>query len=103
AEWILLFFGSLATQGSALQWAHDHRLHHAYVDTDRDPYSVKKGLLHAHILWMFYQGREIEPKVISDLSRSKLLQFQHKHYVLCMLGANTLTFLAVGWMLNDYL
>ncbi|OGN64348.1 MAG: fatty acid desaturase [Chlamydiae bacterium RIFCSPHIGHO2_12_FULL_49_9] len=102
-EAILLFFASVATQGSALRWCNDHRLHHAFVDTDKDPYSVKKGLLHAHVLWMFFRSNEIDPKVVSDLSRNKLIQFQHKHYVFCMLASNILCFLAVGWLLNDYL
>ncbi|HSX26689.1 MAG TPA: fatty acid desaturase [Chlamydiales bacterium] len=101
-EAILLFFGTLATQGSALRWAHDHRLHHAFVDTDKDPYSVKKGLFHAHVLWMFFKSKEIDPKVIADLSRSKMLQFQHKYYAYCMVAANLIVFLAVGWLLNDY-
>ncbi len=102
-EAILLFFGTLATQGSVLQWAHDHRLHHAHVDTDKDPYTVKKGLLHAHILWMFYKKEPINPKVVSDLYRKKMLVFQHKYYGLCMVVCNALTFLAVGWIFNDYL
>ena len=102
-ETILLFFGSLATQGSALRWANDHRLHHAYVDTDKDPYSVKKGLWHAHILWMFFRTAPIDPKVVSDLSRSKMLVFQNKYYVLCMLGSNLIVALAMGWFFGDYL
>jgi stearoyl-CoA desaturase (delta-9 desaturase) len=101
-EWILLFFGTLATQGSAIKWAHDHRLHHAHIDTDKDPYSVKKGMWHAHMLWMFYKSPPIDPKVVSDLSRKKLLLFQHKYYVYCMLATNILTFLTVGWLFNDY-
>lgn len=102
-EAIFLFFGSIATQGSALRWCHDHRLHHAYVDTDKDPYSVKKGLFHAHILWMFFKTAEIDPKVVSDLSRNKLLQHQHKYYIFWMLGSNALSFLAVGFLLGDFL
>ena len=102
-ESVLLFFGTLATQGSALRWAHDHRLHHAHVDTDKDPYSVKTGLLHAHVLWMFYRSREIDPKVISDLLRKKILLFQHKYYPLCMVAANILSFLVVGWIFSDFL
>lgn len=101
-EFFLLFFGSLATQGSVLQWAHDHRLHHAHVDTDNDPYSVKKGLLHAHILWMFYRTPRVDPKVVSDLMRKKYLLFQHKHYVWCMLGSNAAVTLLVGWFFGDY-
>lgn len=102
-EFILLFFGTLATQGSALRWAHDHRLHHAYVDTDKDPYSVKKGLLHAHILWMFYKTDAIDPKVIADLARKKMLQFQHKYYPICMVATNLITFIVVGSFFGDYL
>ncbi len=102
-EAVLVFFGSLATQGSVLRWANDHRLHHAFVDTDKDPYSVKKGLFHAHMLWMFFRSDAIDPKVVADLKRSKLLVFQDKHYVFCMLSSNILAFLFAGWWLGDYL
>ena len=102
-EAILLFFASLATQGSALRWCHDHRLHHAFVDTDKDPYSVKKGLFHAHMLWMFFKSPEIDPKVVSDLMCNKMIVFQHKHYVFCMVASNALMTLLVGWLLGDYL
>jgi len=102
-EPILLFFGSVATQGSALQWCHDHRLHHAFVDTDKDPYSVKRGFWYAHIWWMMRNKRDIDPKVVSDLMRNKLLVFQDKHYVFCMLASNAIVFLTVGWLLNDYM
>ncbi|HSX10379.1 MAG TPA: acyl-CoA desaturase [Chlamydiales bacterium] len=102
-EGILLFFGSLATQGSVLRWANDHRLHHAYVDTDKDPYSVTKGLFHAHMLWMFFRTEPIDPKVVSDLSRNKMVAFQHKHYALCMVASNVIAFLTVGWIFGDYL
>ena len=44
-EFALLFFGTMAGQGSALRWSHDHRIHHAHIDTDKDPYSIKKGFL----------------------------------------------------------
>lgn len=101
-EAILLFFASMATQGSALQWSYDHRLHHAFVDKDKDPYSVKKGFWFAHIFWMFFRKEEVDPKVVADLWRKKVLRFQHKYYVFCMLAANIAAFLFVGWMTNDY-
>ena len=49
-EAVILFFGSITLQGSVLRWAYDHRLHHAHVDTDDDPYSIKKGFWYAHFL-----------------------------------------------------
>src|SRR5262245_54781964 len=50
-EPFLLFFGSMSAQGSVLRWGYDHRVHHAFVDTDKDPYSINKGFWYAHCLW----------------------------------------------------
>src|SRR5262245_35668873 len=36
-EGVLLWFGSLAAQGSVVRWGFDHRLHHAHTDTYDDP------------------------------------------------------------------
>ncbi len=102
-EGVLLFFGTIATQGSALRWANDHRLHHSFIDTEKDPYSVKKGLLHAHILWMFFRTAPIDPKVVSDLSRNKLVAHQHKYYVFWLIATNLFVFLTLGWLFNDFL
>jgi stearoyl-CoA desaturase (Delta-9 desaturase) len=93
----------MATQGSALRWAFEHRHHHAYVDTERDPYSIKKGFWYAHFLWLFEKPKEIENKVVADLLRNPLLRFQHRFYPLLMLLTNGLTFLFLGWCFHDYL
>ena len=102
-ETILLFFGSLATQGSAIKWGFEHRHHHAYVDTDKDPYSIKKGFLFAHILWMFKKAKPIDKKVVADLYANKLLAFQHRFYAPIMLITNILVTLLLGYLFNDYL
>lgn len=102
-EAIILFFATMATQGSALKWAHDHRNHHAYVDTERDPYSIKKGFMHAHILWLFRKLPPIDNKIVADLCRNKLIMFQHKFYIPLMILTNTLVTLLVGYFFNDYL
>jgi len=103
AEAILLFFGTMATQGSALRWSFDHRHHHAFVDTDQDPYSISKGFWYAHFLWLFEKPKEIDPKVVSDLMRKPLLVFQHRFYSLLMFGTNLLAFLSIGWIFDNYL
>ena len=43
-EWCVLLSSALAFEMSALKWSHDHRIHHNHCDTDKDPYSIKKGL-----------------------------------------------------------
>lgn len=55
--------GSLAVAGSPSQWVATHRRHHAFADREGDPHTpwkygtggiaVLKGLLYAHIGWMF--------------------------------------------------
>ncbi len=102
-ETILLFFGAMAGQGSALRWAFDHRLHHAHVDTDDDPYSIKKGFWYAHFLWILEKPRKIDPKVVPDLMKNPLVQFQDRHIGILMILTNLIAFLLVGWLLNDYL
>lgn len=101
-ELVLLFLGTLATQGSALRWAFDHRYHHAFIDTEDDPYSIKKGFWYAHFTWMFEKPRQIENKVVSDLIRNPLINFQHRYYGLLMIASNALVFLFVGWFFQDY-
>lgn len=101
-ESLLLFFGAMGGQGSALRWSFDHRQHHAYVDTDKDPYSIKKGFWYAHFLWIMEKQKEIDPKVVPDLLKNSMVQVQHRFYGLFFIGSNILAGLAIGWLLNDY-
>lgn len=102
-ETIMLFFGSMTAQGSALRWAFDHRIHHAYVDTDNDPYNINRGFLYAHCTWIIDKPREIDSKIVPDLLKNKLVAFQHAHIGKLIVGTNLLCFLFVGWLLNDYM
>ena len=102
-ERILLFLGTLAIQGSALRWSYDHRIHHSHIDKEQDPYSVKNGFWHAHILWMFKAQRPMDqPKIVSDLLKNKLVVFQHKYYVLLMALVNIGITLFFGWITSAF-
>ena len=102
-EAVLLFFATMATQGSALKWSFDHRKHHAYVDTEQDPYSIKKGFFFAHMLWMFRKSEPIDMKVVSDLGKNRLVMFQHRFYVPLMFLTNIFAVAVMGYLFNDYL
>ncbi len=69
---------------------------------DDDPYSIKKGFWYAHFKWMFEKPREIENKVVSDLIRNPLINFQHRYYGLLMFATNALAFVLCGWFFQDY-
>jgi stearoyl-CoA desaturase (delta-9 desaturase) len=80
----LLMAASGAVEGSARWWCRDHRAHHRYTDTDKDPYSASKGLLYSHVGWMYLKQNpaRIGRADISDLNADPLLRNQHKHYAL---------------------
>lgn len=102
-EALVLFFGSTTFQGSVLRWSYDHRLHHAHVDTDDDPYTITKGFWYAHFLWLFDKPRPIEKRVVGDLMQNSWVMWQHRHSILAMVGSNLILFLAFGWLLQDFL
>jgi len=57
-ESILLIFGSMAVQNTALKWSSDHRKHHQHTDTPKDPYNAKLGFWWSHILWIFFAKKQ---------------------------------------------
>jgi len=103
AEGVILFFATMATQGSALKWSYDHRLHHQYTDKEGDPYNIKKGFIYAHILWMFDKQRIIDKKIVPDLLKNRLVLFQDKFYIHLVIFTNTIISLLIGWITADYL
>ena len=102
-EGAMLTLGTLAIQGNALEWAADHRRHHAKVDTDEDPYSIRKGFWYAHVLWMFEKPGSLDESTVTDLMRNPLLRFQHRHFGWLAFGGNLLLALLVGWAVGDFL
>ncbi|MDQ8205552.1 fatty acid desaturase [Pelagicoccus sp. SDUM812003] len=91
-EWGCLLSSSLAVEASALQWSHDHRIHHSHVDTDKDPYSIKKGFWYAHMWWMFTYDEPIDERLVKDLMKNPRVMFQHRHYILMTAFVNLAVF-----------
>jgi len=95
----LLVFGAAAFENSALKWASDHRLHHRYVDTDRDPYSIQRGFWYAHWIWVM-EERELPLQGVADLEKDPLVLWQHRHHFL--IGAFVASLpLGAGLLMHD--
>lgn len=76
-----LVFGAGALENSVLNWAADHRIHHAHVDEERDPYNITKGFWWAHIGWIFFVAEEPIPQsVVRDLTEDPLVRWQDRWY-----------------------
>ncbi|KAJ2252643.1 stearoyl-CoA 9-desaturase [Coemansia sp. RSA 454] len=83
----LALAGAAAVQGSIFWWARDHRVHHRYTDTFRDPYNALEGFWHSHIGWMLVKKdrRRLGYADTSDLKTDPLIRWQHKYYPLLVL------------------
>ena len=104
-EAILLFFGTIALQSTVLLWSCDHRRHHKWTDdNEKDPYSIERGFWYAHMGWMLDKNHQpLDPTLVPDLMKNKLVMFQHNHYYLLAFASNLLVFLLVGWLFNDFI
>ncbi len=97
-EWCILLGSTLSLEMSALLWSHDHRKHHNHVDTEKDPYSIKKGFWYAHILWLFDYEREYDKTLVADLLKNPRVVLQDRYYLLFVLAVNLALF-GLGWFL----
>jgi len=81
-KFILLMLGTGAVQGSLRWWARDHRAHHRYTDTDKDPYNAQRGFWYSHMGWMLMKQdpSKIGWASIEDLNQDPWIRWQHKHY-----------------------
>lgn len=75
-----LFFGAASFQQSALRWASLHRTHHRYVDTERDPYNIRRGFFYAHMGWVIFQKPVVDYDNSVDLQKCPLIRHQHRYY-----------------------
>jgi stearoyl-CoA desaturase (delta-9 desaturase) len=82
---LLGMFGSMAVQGSIIEWAAVHRSHHQHSDDHNDPHSpnmhqgsgvfgVLGGLWHAHAGWMFKRKAPGMGRYVRDLNKDKMVR-----------------------------
>ena len=103
----LLVFGSIAIQGSAVDWAVDHRTHHAFSDKEGDPHSPHhgfehsilghlQGLAHAHVGWMFKHNRTDRDRYAKDLLEDRMVMFVDRTFLLWVTASFVIPFVLGG-------
>lgn len=73
-----LLIGAASFENSALKWSSDHRLHHRFVDTDRDPYDARRGFWWSHAGWVV-RGEDPPMEAVADLEKDPLVRWQHRN------------------------
>lgn len=95
-QFLLIFFGSAAFEQSALAWSSQHRDHHQFVDTERDPYNITKGFFWAHMGWLIFGKYQFYYTNVDDLIRNRLVMNQAKYYAPWAVMAGVITPVLIG-------
>jgi stearoyl-CoA desaturase (delta-9 desaturase) len=101
---ILAALGSAAIEGPPIAWVADHRKHHAFSDRPGDPHSphvdhgvgwagALRGLLHAHVGWLFrHDQRGARARYAPDLLADRTIRFVDRTFVLWALAGLAVPF-----------
>jgi stearoyl-CoA desaturase (delta-9 desaturase) len=78
---ILAVLGTMAIEGDVITWTADHRRHHQYSDMPGDPHSpwrfgtspvaLAKGMVWAHVWWIFRNERTNKLRFAPDLLKDR--------------------------------
>lgn len=102
ARFMTTLAGVLAGEGSPLQWAATHRLHHARSDQPGDPHSPLDGPFWSHAWWLFV-GRPhryhqaMYQRYVPDLVNDPMLQFFEKTYGVWLIGSGVVLYALGEW------
>jgi stearoyl-CoA desaturase (Delta-9 desaturase) len=110
----LAALGSAAIEGPVISWVADHRKHHAFADQEGDPHSphvdhghgwrgALRGLLHAHVGWLFiHTQRGSRERYAPDLMKDPVVRFVDRTFLVWALGGLVLAF-ALGYAIGGTL
>jgi stearoyl-CoA desaturase (delta-9 desaturase) len=107
ATWIVRFLlclgGAAAFEGSAKWWCRNHRAHHRYTDTEKDPYNAKRGFFYSHLGWMLTKQKvkDIGFANITDLQKDPMIVWQHRFYLWISLTIGVALPVAIGSLWGD--
>src|SRR5215217_3074197 len=111
---ILAALGSAAIEGPVISWVADHRKHHSYSDQPGDPHSphvdhghglkgALRGLLHAHVGWLFiHTERGSHERYAPDLLADPTIRWVSKWFFAWAIGGLLAAF-ALGWLIGGSL
>ena len=112
-KFILTMFGSMAVQGSLLNWVAQHRRHHQHSDTPDDPHSPQhhgdgvlgliKGFWHAHLGWFFKPDPTGLKKYVKDLAASRTLKIASNLFPLWILIGLAIPAILGGLLANSWI
>ncbi|MCB0320874.1 MAG: acyl-CoA desaturase [Bdellovibrionales bacterium] len=100
-QFILAFMAETSAQKGILWWSANHRLHHKYSDTPKDPHSMKiYGFWYSHLGWILGPDyKESRWDLVRDLVKFPELRFLDRFHLLPPVVL-ALTCMALGGWVN---
>lgn len=101
-EYILTIFGTMSMQDPPDKWVATHRMHHAFVDTDKDPHSAESGFWWPQIGWVIWGKAQDHNaaalrKYVPDLLKDKGQVLISNYYLLPIIISAGILFVIGGW------
>ncbi len=113
-RFVFAVLGSAAIEGPVISWVADHRKHHAFSDREGDPHSphvdhgsglrgALKGLVHAHVGWLFiHTARGHRERYAPDLCADPVVSFVDKTFFVWAIGGLGFAF-GLGYLIGGTL
>ncbi len=93
-----LITGATMVHRPILDWAHVHRVHHKFSDTDLDPHNINQGFYYAHMGWIYQKTSLLSNHdMVPDLANNPLVLWQKKYYWWLVLVFGAGVSFAIGW------
>ena len=101
-EYTLTVFGTMSIQDDAPKWVATHRIHHKFVETERDPHSTRPGFWWAQIGWVLFGTAQDHDeatlkKYVPDLMKDKFHARLAKYYYVPTILSAFVLFAIGGW------
>ncbi len=97
-QFVMAVLGAAAVQKGPLWWAANHRAHHRYTDTDRDPHSPQHGLFWSHMGWIVSDRFDsTDYDSIPDFAKFRELRWLNDHDWVVPWSLGVISFLIAGW------
>lgn len=101
-EYTLTIFGTMSMQDPPDKWVATHRMHHKYVDTDKDPHSARSGFWWPQIGWVLWGTAQDHDaatmkRYVPDLLKDKGQVLISKYFYVPIIVSAFILFAIGGW------
>lgn len=101
-EYTLTILGTMSMQDAPDKWVATHRIHHAFVETEKDPHSTRSGFWWAQMGWVVWGTAQDHDdatlkKYVPDMKKDRMHVLISRFYLVPLAISAVILFLIGGW------